>query len=604
MTGFDADPAVRSCPIDAAATAVRWIETSRIVHVQTETRLSDALAREHAIRFRTAEVSRSARHYVLENAILDSDSLLLVQDGAVLPETAYMLPPRHAGGFDPDPDRLIRVTADEDIVIGCNNASMGYQHWLAQCLPAIDWCLSRPRTRPARLAVPTLPRWQEETLELLGYQDVPRLILQPGRHYLFPHVEYCDFLNDSTMFGICRSRIETARRMLAGIPFMPLPHRILYVPGPSRMNGPISNAAEVRDLMRQSGAFVVDDRPTHVAERINLFRQADVVIGPHCAGLTDIMFCRPGTLLWEWVPTQPLNLSMNRLARSAGLDYWGDVLGPDPAVPGRFLFDIPTLACGLQQIAQRPRRKTPRGRDDRPAPLCLAGTPADEILFAFESLGDNCEFGLVQRYCGIEPLGLLRLAGFHAPVEQRLSRLTEALRRGFDGLGTPDTIKHFFTPHGPPREFMIHELVYDLHFHSGVHEDEIAPDAIPRRESRRLTFLRRKLLEDLQSGEKIWVWKSRPTTHLAQVEPLLDTLRRLGPNKLLWVVEADGQHPPGTAERLNTDLVKGWIEPVETAETECDVRIVSWLHVCEAAHAMLRPERSAPLPVLVRAAGA
>lgn len=54
-----------------------------------------------------------------------------------------------------------------------------------------------------------------------------------------------------------------------------------------------------------------------------------------------------------------------------------------------------------------------------------------EILGQFESLGDNCEFGLVQRIGGIEPLGLLRFAGFHIPVEYRLNRLLDALERGF-----------------------------------------------------------------------------------------------------------------------------------------------------------------------------
>ncbi|HEX2941396.1 MAG TPA: hypothetical protein VHO91_10135 [Rhodopila sp.] len=149
---------------------------------------------------------------------------------------------------------------------------------------------------------------------------------------------------------------------------------------------------------------------------------------------------------------------------------------------------------------------------------------------------------------------------------------------------------------------MIEESLYSLHFHSGVREGEIAPDEIPRRKSRRLTFLRRKLLDDLRSGEKIWVWKSRPTTHLAQLEPLLETLRSLGPNRLLWVVEAEGAHLPGTAERLDIDLVKGWVEPVEADEVESDTRLVSWLRVCEATYAMLRPERSAPPPALVRAA--
>ena len=34
-----------------------------------------------------------------------------------------------------------------------------------------------------------------------------------------------------------------------------------------------------------------------------------------------------------------------------------------------------------------------------------------DLVFAFESIGDNCELGMLQRHVGIEPLGLLRFAG-------------------------------------------------------------------------------------------------------------------------------------------------------------------------------------------------
>ena len=44
--------------------------------------------------------------------------------------------------------------------------------------------------------------------------------------------------------------------------------------------------------------------------------------------------------------------------------------------------------------------------------------PLNEMLLEFESLGDNCEFGLVQRHFGAEPISLLRFAGFEILIEQ------------------------------------------------------------------------------------------------------------------------------------------------------------------------------------------
>ena len=48
-----------------------------------------------------------------------------------------------------------------------------------------------------------------------------------------------------------------------------------------------------------------------------------------------------------------------------------------------------------------------------------------ELVLHFESIGDNCELGLVQRRAGAEPLGLLRFAG--APLRSFLRALAADL---------------------------------------------------------------------------------------------------------------------------------------------------------------------------------
>jgi hypothetical protein len=58
-----------------------------------------------------------------------------------------------------------------------------------------------------------------------------------------------------------------------------------------------------------------------------------------------------------------------------------------------------------------------------------------ELLLQFESLGDNCELGLVQRRAGVEPLGLFRFAG--AP----LRHLIRALETRFAGMADPAHVR-------------------------------------------------------------------------------------------------------------------------------------------------------------------
>lgn len=140
-----------------------------------------------------------------------------------------------------------------------------------------------------------------------------------------------------------------------------------------------------------------------------------------------------------------------------------------------------------------------------------------------------------------------------------------------------------------PKEFVATESVYSLMYHTFVYEDEIEPDVLRKREAVRLGFLRRKLLEDLANGEKIWVWKSNLDVAVDRVERLIAELRRRGPNILLWVVRADPAHRPGTVERIADDFFKGYVERFAPYGAADDISLHSWLEVCQATYNLCRP---------------
>ena len=54
-----------------------------------------------------------------------------------------------------------------------------------------------------------------------------------------------------------------------------------------------------------------------------------------------------------------------------------------------------------------------------------------EVLSRFESLGNNCEFGIVQRSAGYDPPGLFRNVGF-LDVEQIISAVSHNLEGMFE----------------------------------------------------------------------------------------------------------------------------------------------------------------------------
>jgi hypothetical protein len=592
--------------IIVAADRMRVIEHRRLLYSDADMSFNDAFVRQFGMHFRALRTTRPVAHYTLRNVLLDADTMVLRQDGLTIPETAYGAPPNEGRRVVADLETLIRLDDTEDFIIGVNGPFIGYFSWLTQCLPAIDWSLRQARTRPVRLVLPPLAPWQEEMLAALGYGTLPRLVPERGRHYLLPHAEYVDYLSGSTDFGVCLTKRDTAHRLLARLgPAAPGP-RVLYVAMSEAYYGHIGQAHQIEDLLRRRGAHVISDREPRGIERINLFRQADVVIGPHGDGLVDVLFCKPGALLWEFMPVSLLNTSMNRLAQTAGVDYWGDLLISPSGKPRDLAFDVPAFRRRLMDMHLRLARLAPpvgtvglpgaKGLQIEPLPINLprkSGTvavakPLGELMMTFESLGDACEFGVAQRYGEVEPLGLLRFAAIDVPPEERVTHLVEALQRGFDGLGEAESIEPYEIG-DPPDEFMVRESAYGLRYHTGVAPADFSADDIRQREPKRLLFLRRKLLEDLAEGSKIFVWHSRVLTRREQVQPLLDQLRKMGPATLLWLTGADDAHPPGTAEWLDRDLIRGYVIRYTIGQIDDD-SINSWFDACRAAYALRFPD--------------
>jgi capsular polysaccharide biosynthesis protein len=316
-----------------------------------------------------------------------------------------------------DHDALIRLSPDEDVVLGYNNAHLGYLHWLIQCVPAFDWSLRQKRDRPMRLLMSALQPWQEDCLRILGHHEVPRLMPEPGKQYFLPRAEFSEFLNGSTAFSVSLSMLDTARRMLAALPSEPSPHKVLYVPCANPYYGSLANAAEVEAILQRHGVYIVDQKHLDTAVRINLFRHADLVIGPHGQGLSDSLFSKPGTVLWEWMPRHLQHAGINRLAQAAKVHYHSDLFesidDPNPCRP--WAIDIARMTHGLSERLNDLARPVAYSAATQADPIPASTKPVDELMLRFESLGGNCEFGLVQRYVGIEPLGLLRYADANSP---------------------------------------------------------------------------------------------------------------------------------------------------------------------------------------------
>ncbi len=209
-------------------------------------------------------------------------------------------------------------------------------------------------------------------------------------------------------------------------------------------------------------------------------------------------------------------------------------------------------------------------------PLYPAST--QDLLLGFESLGENCEFGLVQRHFGIEPLGLLRWAAI-SPYS-----LTLALTENFATVGQPEHTRLI----AGGGEYMSAHTVYGMGSHTFIKVNPANEEKIRKDQLKRLQYLRRKLIEDLQTGSKIFVYHCEIGASPEELAKLHEAIGSYGSRYVLYVRKFDEQHPPGTLEVAENGLMIGYIERLgpdrRVSGDHWNIAFDTWVTLCEKAY--------------------
>ena len=212
-----------------------------------------------------------------------------------------------------------------------------------------------------------------------------------------------------------------------------------------------------------------------------------------------------------------------------------------------------------------------------------------DLVLLFESIGDNCELGLVQRRAGAEPLGLLRFAG------TPLRNLLRGLNARFANIADPNHIR-INPEHG---EYMVKLTKYDFTYHADVKVGDMEPEALHQQQIRTVGFLAAKLIADLENPSKILVFRQNEPLLGSDLIDLRIALSAYGPSILLWVQEACPGHPPGSVDVADERMMVGYVRRLAERDTVPDLDFGSWMQVLRRAHAISLQARDGRL---VRAA--
>jgi capsular polysaccharide biosynthesis protein len=187
-------------------------------------------------------------------------------------------------------------------------------HWMLDTLPRLALL---PADSDAPLLVPPdLSPAARESLRMVGIADER---VEPLDH---PHVVAGELVMPSLVGGTGNPPEWAVRWLAERLAPEPGPaRRRIYVSRSDADRGRVTNEDEVVAALAEHGFEVLVASALPLVEQLRAFAEAEVIVGPHGAGLTGLFAARDATVI-ELLDDDYVNGCYYALADAAGLDYW------------------------------------------------------------------------------------------------------------------------------------------------------------------------------------------------------------------------------------------------------------------------------------------
>jgi len=350
MTPYHAANPTDPSIADVASETV-WLEHEKGVRSPYEVSLGESfrhlLSPDIVALFGKTASSGPTRIWRLRDVMLDAWIMLLLRQRQPIRETAYLAYQEECDFARDRPLEQQPTDPARHHIIGSTRARNQYYHWMAQALPAIDWGLRFRPHAAVTLALPPLLSWQMESLALLGHAGVPRLTLGVREHYCFASVEFAEFLTARLAGIVSFAAAATYARLRHAVPPATDGADAIYVARTDAAARRMTNEAALIAMLEREGVRCLLPGTLPLMRQLALFRRAKLVIGPHGAGLSNVIGCEPATHFYELLPAAYANYCYNRLAQACGLHYWADVFPMHADASG------PTWEVAVDMVAAR-----------------------------------------------------------------------------------------------------------------------------------------------------------------------------------------------------------------------------------------------------------
>ena len=234
---------------------------------------------------------------------------------------------------------LSKKTAPPSIEIACllvNPWTNNFWHWTVDTLTqleGIEYYHKQTGIKPKLIVEPNIRTWQRDSLKLLGYDEDDWIIWQDFRRTVNKLIVPSFRRSYEEIYGeISVSACQWLRqKMLVNITSVPDNFNSfspqIFISRRKALGRRITNENEVIEALRPLGfvTYILEDMS--YLEQVKLFAQAKIIVAPHGAGLTNLLFAEDLTILelfGSYVGNEFANLS-----RGLGFKY-GCLVCPPP----------------------------------------------------------------------------------------------------------------------------------------------------------------------------------------------------------------------------------------------------------------------------------
>lgn len=295
------------------------------------------------------------RSFVAKNVTMFGFGMFMFSENRFIRQSKYL-----TGNVEKRIDRSVSGNRHEHLpddrvwIVAGNASTNNYWHWIAQSLPSILQCIDMLKEEGVMnygLLLPHRRSYVVETLHLLGLDEVPFVEVPADGLLEIKRVAYCEMLCTAA-FAPNRYRKEVRDKLLSrkagGGP------KKVYLSRSDTVLRPVRNEAELQVQLQDLGFVTVNAGKHSVSEQAAIVNGADVVVGPHGANLTNLLFCNEAANALELAQNSHLNTGPGSLMKITGAALWLDIFEDDglgPMTPG-WDVDLDILRRTLTRIEE------------------------------------------------------------------------------------------------------------------------------------------------------------------------------------------------------------------------------------------------------------